>query len=464
MLRNEFHKFFKTPGPVVLPVIHVQNTEQTNRNIRVAIEEGAQGVFLINHDFGVDKFLPIIKAARVGFPGLWLGVNFLAVSGKEAFPELARLQNEDCHVDAYWADDARIDESSDEQSEAGEIADVKKQCGWQGMYFGGTAFKQQREVNPADHESAAAKATGFMHAVTTSGVATGHAADANKISDFRRGCGERALALASGVTPSNVHKYTQDVDAFLVATGINKANDFYNIDAFKLRRLLQKCRLSAVEKSADLKSNDRHHRWYLSLMAPRSRGEKYAWVDPSSAYINARSFHAILDDLLEPFNHDEIDVVAGLDAAGFVLAAAMATRLGKGCLTIRKGGKIPVDFDVVPMNNYSGQTQEMELRKPAFAPQTRVLLVDQWVETGGTMNSGIQLVIRQKGIVAGVAAVCIEDNVATKTMREKYKVSSCVVQGTDFQDQCNRQTLESFSSFKSEMIFPDIIRSNKTQS
>ncbi|MGU9957975.1 MAG: hypothetical protein ACNYPI_10300 [Arenicellales bacterium WSBS_2016_MAG_OTU3] len=53
-----------------------------------------------NHDFGVDKFLPIIKAARVGFPGLWLGVNFLAVSGKEAFPKLARLQNEDCHVDA----------------------------------------------------------------------------------------------------------------------------------------------------------------------------------------------------------------------------------------------------------------------------------------------------------------------------------------------------------------------------
>lgn len=57
-------------------------------------------VILINHDFGVDKFLPIIKAARVGFPGLWLSVNFLAVSGKEAFPKLARLQNEDCHVGA----------------------------------------------------------------------------------------------------------------------------------------------------------------------------------------------------------------------------------------------------------------------------------------------------------------------------------------------------------------------------
>ena len=59
---------------------------------------------------------------------------------------------------------------------------------------------------------------------------------------------------------------------------------------------------------------------------------------------------------------DDIDVVAGFDAAGFVLGAAMADRLGKGFLTIRKGGKIPVEFDVVDMSNYSGQTQQMEER------------------------------------------------------------------------------------------------------
>jgi adenine phosphoribosyltransferase len=197
-------------------------------------------------------------------------------------------------------------------------------------------------------------------------------------------------------------------------------------------------------------------RWYLALMAPRSRGEKFAWLDPSSAYINAESFHAMLDDLLEPFETDEVDVVAGFDAAGFVLGAGMATRLGKGFLTIRKGGKIPVDFDVVPMSNYSGQTQEMELRKPAFAPGTRVLLADQWIETGGTMTAGISLVERQGGIVAGIAAVCIEDNEATRAMYNSYKISSCVLPGSDIQAQCNRQTLDSFSSFNPEHTFPDI--------
>ena len=203
-------------------------------------------------------------------------------------------------------------------------------------------------------------------------------------------------------------------------------------------------------------TDNRQARWYLSLMAPRSRGEKYAWVDPSSAYCNARSFHSMLDDLLEPFSPKDVDVVAGFDAAGFVLGAGMATRLGKGFLTIRKGGKIPVDYDVVAMSNYSGQTQQMEMRKPAFAAGTRVLLVDQWIETGGTMTSGIQLVERQHGVVAGIAAVCIEDNDVTRELYQRYKMVSCVVPGSEIQAQCNQQTLDSFSTFKPEHTFPDI--------
>ena len=207
------------------------------------------------------------------------------------------------------------------------------------------------------------------------------------------------------------------------------------------------------EKSSD---NDRNHRWYLDLMAPRSRGEKYAWLDPSAAYVNARSFHSMLDDLLKPFSEQDVDVVAGFDAAGFVLGAGMATRLRKGFLTIRKGGKIPVDYDVVPMSNYSGQTQEMEMRKPAFASGTRVLLVDQWIETGGTMEAGIHLVERQGGIVAGIAAVCIEDNDVTAKMYREYRMSSCVVPGSEIQAQCNRQTLDSFDTFRPEKTFPEI--------
>ena len=82
MERGVFHKLFKTgAAPAVFPVIHVQNFEQAKRNVTVALREGAQGVFLINHDFFAAKLLPIIKQIRAAFPYLWLGVNFLGVTG-----------------------------------------------------------------------------------------------------------------------------------------------------------------------------------------------------------------------------------------------------------------------------------------------------------------------------------------------------------------------------------------------
>ncbi len=191
-------------------------------------------------------------------------------------------------------------------------------------------------------------------------------------------------------------------------------------------------------------------------MAPNTKGEKFAWLDPSSLYINAETFQALLDDLVGPFKADNFDVVGGLDAMGFVLAAGIATRLGIGMLPIRKAGKIPLDTDSVEFTNYSGRTQNMELRKPAFAPGTRVLLVDQWVETSGTMGGAIKLVERQQGVVAGVAAVCIEENEKTLWLRENFKCATAVVSGTDIQEQCNRKTLDSFQNYTPEMVFPAI--------
>ena len=78
--RSEFHKLFKSPGPVVLPVIHVLDETQTARNVELSVSSGAAGVFLINHDFGVEQFLPIIRHVRARFPSVWLGVNFLAIN------------------------------------------------------------------------------------------------------------------------------------------------------------------------------------------------------------------------------------------------------------------------------------------------------------------------------------------------------------------------------------------------
>ena len=241
MQRADFHKIFQCSGPVILPVIHVLDDARTAANIDHIIDAGLKGCFLINHDFGIDAFLPVLEAIRGRCPDFWIGVNFLAVTGLKAFPILADLDKRGVRIDAYWADDARIDESAVTQEEADNIAATRTACGWEGLYFGGTAFKKQRPVDPKDYARAAGIAGVLMDVVTTSGLATGHSADLGKLAEFRGALPDRPIALASGITPDNATNYDM-VDCFMVATGINFENDFYNIDPARLSHLVNVCR------------------------------------------------------------------------------------------------------------------------------------------------------------------------------------------------------------------------------
>jgi len=207
-----------------------------------------------------------VREVRDRFPSLWLGVNFLAVTGARAFPVLGDLERSGCVVDAYWADDARIDEHAQAQREAEAIAEARRASGWSGLYLGGTVFKKQREVRPEDFETAARIAARYMDAVTTSGVAIGRSAELSKIRAFRNGCADRALAIASGVTPENAGAYAGLVDAILVATGINRSGDFYNIEPVRLRQLLAACRRRIPPLAGICRS------WHPTSRASASRG------------------------------------------------------------------------------------------------------------------------------------------------------------------------------------------------
>ena len=139
-----------------------------------------------------------------------------------------------------------------------------------------------------------------------------------------------------------------------------------------------------------------------------------------------------------------------------MLGAALAARLGVGFLPIRKAGKLCVDTDKVSFGNYSGRTQDMEMRQPAFAEGTRVLLVDQWIETGGTMDGAIRLLERQGGVVAGLVAIAIETNERTQGYRSRYSCVSAVMPGSKWQTECDAQTLSSFDTYDPTMAFPPL--------
>nr|XP_047924123.1 uncharacterized protein LOC125183254 isoform X2 [Anser cygnoides] len=101
--------------------------------------------------------------------------------------------------------------------------------------------------------------------------------------------------------------------------------------------------------------------WYLALMAPNTKGPNYAWLDPSRLYCHPQGLQDCVADLLQPFQGDPIDLVAGIDAMGFILGAAVATALRKGFLAIRKAGHLCVETLSEPYTDYSGREKVMEV-------------------------------------------------------------------------------------------------------
>ncbi|MBT5873995.1 MAG: adenine phosphoribosyltransferase [Candidatus Latescibacteria bacterium] len=207
---------------VVLPVIHVVNTEQAIENTRLAKRSQADGVFLINHDLTWQTLLAVHANCVEAIPEFWIGVNCLDLEPNRVFGEV------DSKVGGVWVDNALIEESCVEQPGAEKVLRAIQDSGWRGLYFGGVAFKYQRVVE--DVETAARVALPFVDVVTTSGPGTGLSANPVKIRSMRSGVGREPLAVASGITPENVIEYLPFTDCFLVATGICRTIDALDED------------------------------------------------------------------------------------------------------------------------------------------------------------------------------------------------------------------------------------------
>jgi adenine phosphoribosyltransferase len=157
---------------------------------------------------------------------------------------------------------------------------------------------------------------------------------------------------------------------------------------------------------------------YLGLIDIHTQGRRN---DVTPLFADPVAFSELVTDLAAPFDPAGIDLVAGIDALGFILATAIAIRLGKGLIPIRKGGKLPVQVDKVEFIDYSGQLKLLEMRSGSLQPGTRVLLVDEWIETGAQAKAAIELIEHQGGIVAGIAAINIDINNNTIALLEKYR-------------------------------------------
>ncbi len=117
------------------------------------------------------------------------------------------------------------------------------------------------------------------------------------------------------------------------------------------------------------------------------------------------TFQLTLDLLTQPFMERGIDSVAGIEARGFLFAGAIAGRLGRGMLMVRKPGKLPAALDEVSYSLEYGENT-LQLHQGSIKPGERVLIVDDLLATGGTAAATVELVRKQGGVVAGFAFVC----------------------------------------------------------
>lgn len=220
----------------ILPVIHVAGLEQALRNAGIAREQGCDGIFLINHEIPGTELLEVHHRVFEAFPDWWIGVNCLDLSPIEVFESVTDS------VAGVWVDNAMIDEREDHQFQAEQIQAARVKSGWQGLYFGGVAFKYQRHVD--DVGRAARIAAGYMDVVTTSGPATGQAAARDKIRAMKEALGAFPLSVASGITLENIRQYLDVADSFLVATGISES--WLELDEERVRGLVSRIRDYAV--------------------------------------------------------------------------------------------------------------------------------------------------------------------------------------------------------------------------
>ena len=115
-------------------------------------------------------------------------------------------------------------------------------------------------------------------------------------------------------------------------------------------------------------------------------------------------FRMVIDAFAQHYATQSIDKIAGIEARGFIVGAALAYKLGLGFVPIRKSGKLPAE---TIGHDYALEygADRVEIHTDAIAQGERVLLVDDLIATGGTAEASVALLQKLGGVVVGCTFV-----------------------------------------------------------
>lgn len=121
------------------------------------------------------------------------------------------------------------------------------------------------------------------------------------------------------------------------------------------------------------------------------------WNDPEG-------FRLSIDAFAERYAAVSFDAVVGIESRGFIIGAALADRMGKAFIPIRKQGKLPSEVERYEYQLEYG-SDCVEIHKDAIIKGHRVVLMDDLMATGGTMDASVELILRVGGIVVSCGVI-----------------------------------------------------------
>lgn len=132
------------------------------------------------------------------------------------------------------------------------------------------------------------------------------------------------------------------------------------------------------------------------------------FYDLTTLLKDKKGFQTLIDRLCEHYEGHKIDLVAGIEARGFIFAPALAYRLKAGFVPVRKPKKLPAKTAAISYALEYG-TDSLEMHEDAVKAGQKVLLCDDLLATGGTAAAAIELIRKLSGVVDG-AAFAVELN------------------------------------------------------
>ena len=147
--------------------------------------------------------------------------------------------------------------------------------------------------------------------------------------------------------------------------------------------------------------------------------------DVTTLIKNKAAFKKSVDLLAKKYRGKGFDKVVGVEARGFIFAAAVAHKIGAGFVPVRKKGKLPFKTIATTYQLEYG-TDTLEIHQDAIIPGEKVLIIDDLLATGGTVGAVIRLVKELKGKVGGIGFVIELVDLNGKDKFKEYPVYSLV--------------------------------------